>query len=899
VPEWKQEIRGRLASLKLAPAREAEIVEELSQDLEDHYAELLACGVAPEEALRAVLAELSDNEALAQRLRRVERPVNYEPVVLGAGRKNMIADLWQDLHYAARGLRKHAVLSTVVVATLALGIGISTGVFTFINALLLRARVDKDPDTFVSLYSLDISDPARPGLSRGLTVTDYEAFRDGARSLRDVTAWIGSGPSFEDDPSGVRITLTTENYFSLYTEKQPRLGRFLQPADITMAKPVAVLSERLWRDRLASDPEIVGKVVHLNRQPVTVIGVAPRFASMYQETVAWLPYTLQSYLKLGDYLITDPANAGWQVIEGRLNPGFSRQDVAAELALLNSQQDQLHPGRKSKIIVTDGSMVQRPDLQNRLIWVIILVMGILMLVVVIACVNVTTLLLARAHARRQEIVVRLALGAGRLRLIRMLLAETLLLAAIAGLASVYFAYLIPDFLNRWMVITPFDWQLTPDWRVFGYLATLTLLAGTLAGLAPTLQALKVNLSDSLKGRQSLFGRATGRGWLRGLLIGTQVAISLFLLVGAGLLMRTLQRVTAADIGFETRQVLAATQEVSGATTLSQPWAAHHSDLAQRIAAMPGVQSVAYADRLPIDRGGSTIQVQFADQPVRQVKWTAVSPGFFATVGIPLVSGRTLGESDRPCGNGRCSVVVSESLAREFQFGNNPFGKLLRTPRGAILEVVGVARETSREHIGQADDPLIYSPWDANAGPYALLARFTGDGAPLEPAVTSTIRGMIRGLKVETGTLQSMIDSSFEGWRKLELLFVILAVLAVAMAVMGVYGLVSFAVSQRTKEMGIRIALGARKKDIFLAVLGSSVRPIAVGLLIGLLLAFAGATLLARTALFSRDVGFIVSPHDPFAYGVATVLLTAVIFAALLGPARRAMEVDPMMALREE
>jgi predicted permease len=887
VPEWKQEIRRRLVSLELAPEREAEIVEELSQHLDDHYAESLASGATPEEAYRAALVELSDSKLLARELRRVERPVYDEPIVLGSGRKNMIADLWQDLHYAARGLRKHAVLSTVVVATLALGIGISTGVFTFINALLLRARVDKDPGTFVRVFSWD----------RGLTVTDYEAFRDGARSLRDVTAWRTSGLSFEDDPSGVSITLTTENYFSLYTAKQPRLGRFLQPADVTTAKPVAVLSERLWRDRLVSDPEIVGKIVHFNRQPVTVIGIAPPFAN--SRTAAWLPYTLQSYLKLGDDLIAEPSTWVWEVIEGRLNPGFSRQDVAAELALLNSQQDRLHPGRKSKVIVTDGSMVQRPDLRNRLIWVNLLVMGILTLVVVIACVNVTTLLLARAHARRQEIAVRLALGAGRLRLFRMLLAETLLLAAIAGVASVYFAYLVPDFLNRWLVVTPFEWPLTPDWRVFGYLATLTLLAGTLAGLAPALQSLKVNLSDSLKGCQSLYGRTTGHGWLRGLLIGTQVAISLFLLVGAGLLMRTLQRATAADVGFETRQVLAATQEARGEITLSQPWAAHHSALARRIAAMPGVQSVAYADRLPIDRGRPQMQVQFAGQPVRQVKWTAVSPGFFATLGIPLVSGRTLGESDRPCGRGSCSVVVSESLAREFQLGDNPLGKLLRGPGGAIYEVVGVARDTSTERIGQVDGQLIYSPWDANAGPYLLLARFTGDGAPLEPAVTSTIRGMIRGLSVKTRTLQSMIDSSFEGWWKLELLFVILAALAVAMAAMGVYGLVSFAVSQRTKEMGIRIALGARKKDIFRAVLGSSVRPIAVGLLIGLLLAFAGATLLARTALFSRDVGFIVSPHDSFAYVVATVLLTAVIFAALLGPARRAMKVDPMMALRED
>src|SRR5262245_50639962 len=409
----------------------------------------------------------------------------------------MIADLWQDLSYAARGMRKHAVLSTVVIATLTLGIGISSGVFTLINAVALRARVDKDPDTFARVFSLHASDPTRAGLLRALTVAHHPACGDVTRSLGELTARRRYGPSFEDDLFEVSVLLTTDNYFSLYTAKRHRLGRFFQPADFTTANPVAVLSERLWRDRFASDQEIVGKVVHFNRQPVTVIGIAPVFANMFSSD-AWLPYTLQSYLKLGDYLIAEPDKGVWEVIEGRLNLGFSRQDAAAELALLNSQQDRLQPGRKSTIIVTDGSMVQQPDWQNRMVWVITLIMGTLTLIVVIACANVTTILLARAHARQQEIAVRLAFGAGKLRLIRMLLAETLLLAAIAGAASVYFAYLIPDILNRWLAVTPFDWALTPDWRVFGYLASLTLLAGVLAGLAPALQSLKVNLSDSLK-----------------------------------------------------------------------------------------------------------------------------------------------------------------------------------------------------------------------------------------------------------------------------------------------------------------------------------------------------------------------------------------------------------------
>jgi putative ABC transport system permease protein len=887
--EWFNILRARLRALFRRESVLQDIEEELRVHIEMETETNIKRGMPPDEARAAAMksfGNLSQNTELGYDIR-------------GGG---WLETLWQDLRYAARGMRKHAVLSTVVIATLALGIGISTGVFTFINAIVLRARVDKDPDTFVRVFSPDISDPARPGILRGLTVADYLAFRDGTRSLRDVTAWRTFGPSVEDDRSGVSVVLTTDNYFSLYTAKRPRLGRFLQPADFKTNIPVAVLSERFWRDRFAADPEIVGKAVRFNRQPVTVIGVAQPFANMNQDTAAWLPYTLLPYLKLGG----DPGV--WE-IEGRLNAGFSRQDAAAELALLNSQQDRLHPGRKkSAIFVTDGSMVQQPHMQNRLIWVIFLIMGILTLVVIIACVNVTTLLLARAHARRQEIVVRLALGAGKLRLVRMLLVETLLLAAIAGLASLAFTYLFPDILNRWLVITPFDWQLTPDWRVFGYLAALTLLAGLLAGLAPALQSLKVNLSDDLKGRQNLLGRTTGRGWLRGVLIVTQVAVSLFLLVGASLLVWTNRRAKAADFGFETRQVLAANQGLRDRVNPGQTWVAHHLDLAQRIAAMPGVQSVAFTSRAPFDAGGTPwIKVQSVDRPALQVSWSAVSPGYFATLGIPLLSGRALQESDPPCRMNHCSVVVSESLAREFWPSDNPLGKTLRTEQGgifevgqgAIFEVVGIAREISSERPGQTDNPWIYLPWDANAFPHSLLARFTGDGASLAQAVTATIRAMDSELTIDTRTIQSHIDNRFEGLWKLELLVEILGVLAVALAIMGIYGLVSFAVSQRTREIGIRIALGARRQDIFFAVLSSSVRPIAVGIVAGLLLAFAGATLLARATRFSPDAPFILNAHDFIPYSIATMLLAAVIFAAMLGPARRAMKVDPMIVLRSE
>src|SRR5262245_40087379 len=459
--------------------------------------------------------------------------------------------LWEDLRFSVRSLRRHALLSTVVIATLTLGVGFSAGVFTLINANYLRARVDKDYDSFAQVYSVYTQDPTRSGRTGRTTLEDYLAFRDRAKSLGKLAAYARIEAPLEiDDPAETYALLVTSNFFSLYDLERPIMGRLLEPADCSEARPVVVLSDRLWRDRFASDSQIIGKVIHFNGQPVTVVGVAPEFAGMVDHSKAWLPYTLETYLKLGANLLK-PGEAAWLNVVGRLNPGFSHEQAAAELRLLASQQDRLHPGRNSTHIVTDGSWVQAPELRNRMIWIVALIMGILTILVFIICTNVTTLLLARAAARRQEIAVRLALGAGRMRLVRMLMTETLLLASIAGLASLYFTYHLPGVLMIWISEgnpdLSIDFSLAPDWRVFGYLMMVTLFAATLAGLAPALQSLKVNLSDALKGRQSTHG---GGSWLRGILIGAQVALSFVLLFGAWLAVRNVQKMSGANPGFE-------------------------------------------------------------------------------------------------------------------------------------------------------------------------------------------------------------------------------------------------------------------------------------------------------------------------------------------------------------
>jgi predicted permease len=805
--------------------------------------------------------------------------------------------LWQDLRYAARSLRRHTVLSVTVLATLTLGIGLNTAVFTLINADSLRPHVDKDPESFLRVHAAYTKDPTHPGYPGKLTLEDYSAMGSNARScdlaaLAQFDAELGQG-----DPARVRALLVSNNFFSVYGLERPLLGRLLQPGDFSPASPVVVLSEELWRNRFGSDTQIVGKVVHFNDQPLTIVGVTPTpFAGRISRANAWLPYTLQPYVQPDENLLK-PSDADWLTVVGRLKPGFSRLDAAAELDLIAKQQDRLHPKRKTDVIVTNGSWFQEPDHHELALWVIPLIIGTLALVTLVACANVITLLLSRASARRQEIAVRLALGAGRMRLIRMLLTETLLLAFASGLASLYLVYQIPPVLYRFINAQPADFPLDPDWKVFWYLSGITLLAGVLSGLTPALASLRFDVSETLKGRHGLFARAHSKGRLRGLLTSAQVAMSFVLLVGASLILRTYQQVASLDPGFEGRQVLASVMLTKGQSSARRSWSAFHRTLAQRVGAVPGVQSVAFASALPFATR-ETIEVQSTNRPAHEVRTSEVSPEFFGTCGIPIVLGRALEITDSPVGDGASQVVVSQELVRQFWGRENPLGKTLRTPDGDVLEIVGVARDTSVQRIGSPDSPLIYQPWSPDDRAYTPLVRFMGDPGTLSRAVTASFGELAPGASIATGTIQSFMDEPLGPLWTLQILIGILGAIALALSVIGIYGVASFAVSRRTRELGIRIALGAQKKDIFRSVLGNGARPIVAGLCAGLLFALAVSPVLGRVFQVART-SFTLNAHDPLAYAGVAFLLAAVAVASMLGPALRATKVDPLEALRDE
>ncbi len=879
-------LRSQLQRKKI----EREMDAELRFHLEMETAENIRRGMNEEEARLAARRSFGGIEQTKETYRDIAR-------------FRWIEDLWQDVRFAVRSMRKHALLSAVVIATLTLGVGISAGVFTYFNAVLMRARVDKDFDSFVRVYSAYAKDSAPPGRPGEATLEDYLAFRDRAKSLRNLAAYadfyapLGKGDSVE-----ARTLLATCNFFSLYDPGKPLMGRLLQPEDCAAASPVVVLGEQLWRNRFAADPQIVGKAVHLNGQPVTVVGVTKaRFAGEVNNARAWLPYTLESYLKRGENSRV-PGEAAWLNVGGWLNPGFSRREAAAELRLIAGQQDRLHPGRTTTIIVTDGSQIQDPHDRYSVTWAVSLIVGALTILVLIVCVNVTTLLLARASARRHEIAIRLALGAGRMRLVRMLLVETLLLASIAGLASFYLAYRLPGILVLWLVnqrseTAGISWSLAPDWRVFVYLTLTTLLAGTMAGLTPAIESLKINLSEMLKGRHSQKGVAGGGSRLHGLLIGAQVALSFFLLFGAGILVRAYQKSVTLDPGFEMRQVLFTQMYSRNRNAEQRSWEAFHRRLAQRLEAMPGVQSVAFAGRPPFVPGSNRFDIRVPGQAMRRASMNWVSPNFFATLRIPIVSGRALREGDPHCGSGVCPVVVSQRLVRDFWPNENPLGKTLLLPEGDSLEIVGIARDISTAKLGGLDDPMIYQPLNLDPYPSSAFVHFSGDGAALARAVTTTIRDLAPELSIwQQKTIESFREELIGNIGRTTQLIVFLCAVAVILAVIGIYGVVAFAVAGARREMGIRIALGAQKKDIYHAVLVSNVRPVAVGLLIGL--AITAGTFLSVEHVAQR-LEIALNLRDPIGYVITAVLLAAAALAAMLGPARRATRVDPMGVLRWE
>jgi len=856
-----------------------DLQEEVRAHIEIATRENMECGMRPEEARRAA-SRAFGNAGVTREQVQEGRPLYW------------LETLVQDARFGLRQMRRSPLISCAVLITLAAGIGVNAGAFSMILGKLFQVNV-ADPGSFASVEIVYSGEGARGTLPSRATYTDFLAFRTGDGVLGELAAWSTTFVSLdENNPARVRANQVSCNYFKVYGPARAILGRLLFEDECRKPgeSPVAILSEELWRDRFASDAAILGKVIQLNREAFTIVGVASLPPGEHTPARIWVPYTMAPQLVRRQDLFA-PAGPTWLNLSGRLRAGNSRAEAQAALRVAAAQQDRLYPRRTMTIHVTNGSDFERPGIAAQTFWPITLIMGSLTLILLMICVNASMLLLARAAARRREVAIRLSLGAGRRRLLRMLLTEGLTLAVIAAAAAGWIAMQVPAALSS--LFKAGSHRAVTDWRLFAYLGMTALAAGCAAGLSPALESLKTDLATSLKGQEKPPG---GIAWtVRDLLVAAQIALSLVLLIAGGLMLRAMQRMVTADPGFETRQVLVVWSPVRMPPYTRESASIFYRTLGDRVRALPGVESIGFATSV---YSGNPVEVSLpaeAGKGMRLVTENDVSPDFFVTLGIPIVRGRGFTDPDTATAK-PATCIVSENLARSFWPGSDPLGKRIEDKSGNLLEIIGVVRDTRSSFLLHGGDAQLYRPRRPQSDDDDLLIRFSGDPAPIAAAVRAVIRQMDTEMSPASQTLQSIVDGAAGKVRPLAGIVTVVGLAAVALVATGIFGVVAFAVTQRSRELAVRIALGAKGGDIVRLVLLTGSKPVMAGMAIGLPLAMACSQVLAKAF---RNGDFRIQAADPVTYVAVALLLAVVSGAAMLGPACRAAASDPLAALRQD
>jgi len=921
VPDWKNEIRRRLASLRLEEAREAAIVEELAQHLDDCHQELLAGGVPAAEAERLTLAELSRSESLWRELRCLEWRVAPEPIVLGTDRRgNMIADLWQDLRFGFRMMRQAPGFAAVAILTLALGIGVNTAILSTVNGFILRPLPVERPDELVAPFWGSKKDAEVWG---DVSYPNYIDLRDQNQSFSGLLAWsmTSAGISAGEDRragDGARAEvawgeIVSGNYFDVLGVK-PVLGRGFSPEEdrTQNTHPVVVIGHSLWQRRFSADPEIVGNTIYLNGFPFTVIGVAPETFNGTKHILRhafWVPLMMRSKFGLGAAWET---NRGWTNVHlrGRLKPGVTMAQAEADLNLIAGNLAKLYPqsNADSKVRVASeldgriGEAVHVFRFSSRL------ALGVSGLVLLVACANVANLMLARAAAREREIGIRLAIGARRSRIVRQLLTESMLLALLGGALGWALAYWGTALIRASFppIPLPLDINVTPDLYVLKWMAGVTLLTGVIFGLAPALFSSRPDLVAVIKGDAA--GRAQGKWrWnLRGALVVSQVAISAAVLICAGLFLRSLNKALSTDTGFSTENMVTLMLDPG---LLGYDVAAgkrFYAEVLRRVAAQPGVRAVSLASYLPLGdyshSRGPVLKEGEPDPPPNQgagldVTYNVVAPNYFETTRTPLVLGRDFTPRDNA--DAPPVVIVNQEFARRFYGGEEQaLGKRFRfrSTKEPLNEIVGVAKDGLYHNLYESPQMYLYLPADQQYKSEMTLL-ISADSAGSLKAIADKARLEIGQLDARVpvfGVRMAGQNMSYAYWgpRLAAGMAATFGVLALLLATTGLYSVMAYAVSRRTREIGIRMALGAQIRDVLRLILRQGMIMVTAGVVAG----FAGA--LAATRVLSSLL-FGVGANDPLTFAGVAMLLIVVASLACYLPARRAAKVDPLSALRRE
>jgi predicted permease len=900
---------------------------ELEAYLEMETDENIARGMTLEEARYAAQRKLGNTMRIREEI--------YDMNSLG-----WVEALWQDLPYALRQLRRSPGLTAVIVLSLTLGIGANTAVFTLTDAVMVKLLPVKNPQQLVllgwaesrgksvsiAISGYGLSDAQGRSLSASFAYPLIERMRAQGNAFSSVFGFVPLGWSKEDisvriggEASAAEGVMVTGDYFT-GLGIVPVVGRVITDADMKANAPrVAVISYSYWTRRFGRTLSAAGTAIFINGMPFTIVGVAPpEFFGVQpgQAPDIWIPLVKEARLgpwgassQEGSEMWTRP-DRWWVMIMARLKPGVSEQaaSAAAQRPFLESAMaavgEDLKPGEAPQLVLVPASR-GLDTISWQFSQPLRVLTAVVALVLLIACANIATLLLARATARQREIGVRLTLGASRWRLIRQLLTESVLLSAIGGILGL----LLAQWGSRALLLLMSTEGLTldlgrhPDLTILGFCAGVSVLTGILFGLVPAIRAARVEVAPTLKGSASEFAMLGSRLRLGKALVIVQVGLSLVLLVGAGLFVRTLVNVESQNLGFNRHNLLIFAIDPAKSGYQAQRILPLFENVRERLQAVPGVRAVTYSGLALLTGWMNSLPIaieRFQQKPNQdmQMYWDDVGPGFFETMGIRLLLGRSIDRRDTS--TSPKVAVVNEAMARYFFGEGNPIGRRFslgsKLDPAKVFEIVGVVENAKYADL-RTDPRMLYIPVaqeeSGGVGRAFFEVRTAADPSAFVAAIRSALREIDASLALEgVKTQTQQMDEAATQERMFAELCSFFSLLALGLAAVGLYGLMAYSVGRRTNEIGIRMALGAQRKQVFLMVLRQSVASVALGIVAGLPAAMATTRLIASQL-------FGLKPTDPLTLGVATFFMLAVAALAAYLPARRATKVDPMVALRYE
>ncbi|MBO0724377.1 MAG: ABC transporter permease [Blastocatellia bacterium] len=918
-PNWKQIVRQHLAVLRLPPEREIEIVEELALHMEAIYEDALADGLSEAEA-EARAARGYDWRLLECELSRAERPPAaraLRPSLELIERKGglRMESFIQDLRFGARMLMKQPGFTLIAVITLALGIGANTAIFSVINALLLRPLPYRQPERLVKVFQWQ-PDPTKGMLPSIWSYPRFEMLRDQNQSFAAVAGYKQAPYNLTgtDEPERLQVEMVSASYFPMLGVNAVVGRAFTAEEDAAPgANLSALLSHGLWRRRFGGDPQVIGKTIELDKQAFTIVGVLPPgFRGQDGTADAWVTVMAAPLLRYKT-ILTNPRNY-WLFAIARLKDGVTLAQAQSDMRQVGAQIERKYPSPK-RALTGDAEIpavapLQAAKVDPAIKTSFLTLLAAVGLALMIACANVANLLLARAVARRHEFALRAALGAGRLRLLRQGGAESLLLALFGGALGVMVARLGVELLTKFhpsdnaqfwsSYARAFDFfTINLDWRALGFNFALALLTGLLFGLAPALQSSFVDVNEALK--EGAGGSATGfrglSGWgPRSLLVVGEIALSLVLLISAGLMLKSLGRLQTVHLGFAPENVLT----MAAPSRDAKP--GFYEQLLARLQALPGVEAASIGSSAPLLGYSSQTVMDIegrSDIQMIGVGYHSVSPDYFQTLGIALRRGRAFTPQDR-AGAPRVAII-NQAAAEKFFPNEDPIGKRIRPyvdpaykTDEKFVEIVGVAPDVRYGRLEEAIEPDIYvSSLQPTDDAQTLIIRTHVDPATITAAVRREALALDRNVPLTAIlTMKERAAEVTSRARFIAALLALFAGLALALSSIGIYGVMAYSVSARTREIGVRMALGAQSSAVLRLALGDGLKLIAAGMALGACAAVAAVRVL-QTQLYD------VRATDPPTFAAGALLLAGVGALACYIPARRATKVDPLTALRHE